>query len=395
MKNHEFILDSLAVDFERRQPKLGDEAGASEHANFSKTHSKTAFEVAQEKTNDQHRYLYNRLLSKPSESECLAGLNVPRCGRRVVLNLPRPSIEATRQKADFEELREKSSAPMVGKMGSVCNTQLVAGAVINECLELNASRVDKQYAELCVKSDKKGGSGSGTNSQCLHKLLSAKMCHDFSTPLNSLGMTLEMIAANTAIDITDEYTNILQKSYVSLVNLVNLYRILFSQNEDCLQEKCIKVINSICTLKEIKCNVDVVTTVEHTVWKAVVGLFATFVWSLYSGDRVTIGATQPITADQPDALLAGSICQPAIGPGNRSKSQVENDAVLQLPLCIMFCSNRTSLQKHFLSIQELAHLLCSDSRFAAYTLAMHTICSAGLAHKASVDEKSVKFLIFQ
>ncbi|MDR1208269.1 MAG: hypothetical protein LBJ89_02865 [Holosporales bacterium] len=78
----------------------------------------------------------------------------------------------------------------------------------------------------------------------VYQLLGAKFCHDIATPLNALGLTLEMLPADKSILL------LTQQAHKALVNLLNLYRILFAEYSPPLAVVT-KVIHQICDQKQI------------------------------------------------------------------------------------------------------------------------------------------------
>lgn len=86
-------------------------------------------------------------------------------------------------------------------------------------------------------------------------LLGAKFCHDIASPLNALGLILEILDTN-------DQKNLLfaKQSKTSLVNCLNFYRLLFSYHKsETLFEKAIQWIKQECRNKKIVLQIELET----------------------------------------------------------------------------------------------------------------------------------------
>lgn len=84
-----------------------------------------------------------------------------------------------------------------------------------------------------------------------YQLLGAKFCHDIATPINALGLTLEMLPTDESV------FPLTQQAYEALVNLLNLYRILFARVSPPLAAVT-KVIYQTCDQKHINYAIKIV-----------------------------------------------------------------------------------------------------------------------------------------
>ncbi|MDR1907593.1 MAG: hypothetical protein LBQ43_01895 [Holosporales bacterium] len=86
----------------------------------------------------------------------------------------------------------------------------------------------------------------------VYQLLAERFCHDISSPINALGLTLEMLSSDKSA------YHLAQLSYLSTVNLLGLYRVLFAcKPQSDAVEKSTSIIRNICTQKDVRCSINI------------------------------------------------------------------------------------------------------------------------------------------
>ncbi|MDR2464584.1 MAG: hypothetical protein LBD36_03195 [Holosporales bacterium] len=123
----------------------------------------------------------------------------------------------------------------------------------------------------------------------VYQLLAARFCHDLASPINTIGLLLETSCDDTVLA---------KQNYALLVDLLNLYRIFFSydQQEKFLEKTC-TVIQSICSRKKVqfKLNINKNTNNKNThdtgLSKIIACIFYIFIQTAVANDIFFIEET--------------------------------------------------------------------------------------------------------
>jgi hypothetical protein len=88
----------------------------------------------------------------------------------------------------------------------------------------------------------------------IYQILGARLCHDFATPVNALGLILE--------NLDEPVVPLTQQVYEAAVSLLNLYRTLFTMNPAPLPAT-IKAVQGACTQKRVDFSAKIQQTEER------------------------------------------------------------------------------------------------------------------------------------
>lgn len=120
-----------------------------------------------------------------------------------------------------------------------------------------------------------------------YQLLAAKFCHDLASPINAMGLILEMIEED---NYDYSHIKLAQQNQTTLVNILNLYRIFFAyRSQQDLFAKSISTIKALCLEKEVSFTLSLLdSTVSDKIGKISACLFYIFYGLLQKNDSISL-----------------------------------------------------------------------------------------------------------